>query len=103
MNIVDFPFCCTAHILTDFGESAVAEGGNKQIKEKDLIKYIKDQALKYDEHAVLTAITNSQQKTANKALRKLGFNRSKWMNKKQHSNTKIRLWYKHINELLKNP
>lgn len=101
MRCKEFPHCCTAHVIVDFGESIIAEGGNHPIT-KDVIKaYIKMKARIYDHHAFLTATTNNEQKTANKALAELGFKHSKWMIKEQHPQTKVRLWFAHITDLLK--
>lgn len=99
MVTVDFPACCTAVIMKDFGESGVAEGGDKLYTEKQIESYINKTIniqRKYGK-AMVVATTNSEQKVANKVLRKLGFKYSKWSSKNQHKNTKIRLWYKSLN------
>jgi len=101
MNIVDFPHCCTAHIMVDFGESYTAEGGAHSIKSSEIIKKLKFFCGMYNYHALFVATTNNQQKTANKTLLKLGFSHSRWLSKKQHPNTKVRLWYISINKLNK--
>ncbi len=98
MIVRDFPHCCTAKIIADFGESIVAEGGDRPVTLEEVTDYLKEKIDRYANgifsgYAVLVAITNSDQKTASKALRQLGFKHSTWMQKKQHPDTKIRLWW----------
>ena len=99
MKAIDFPACCTASIMKDFGESQFAEDGDDLYPEAKIEKFIKDTiAVKraYGD-AMITVITNSEQKRANSVLRKLGFNHSKWAAKSTHPETKIRLWYLVLN------
>ena len=95
MNTVNFPACCTAIIINNFGESAVAEGGNKKYTEEQIEKYIKETVDLHRQFGKALAVvtTNSEQTVANKVLRKLKFKHSKWVSKKQHAETKVRIWY----------
>ena len=95
MKTLDFPHCCTAKIVADFGESVFAEGGAKDYTLKEVESFLKA-AIKdiyNSKRAAIVATTNSDQKIANKALRNLGFSHSNWMSKEQHSKTKIRIWW----------
>ena len=103
MVTTDFPYCCTAKILAGFGESDVAEGGNRKYSEEKIEEYILERIDIYGTPgafsglAALVVTTNSEQKTTNKVLRKLGFRHSQWMTKHQHPETKIRIWWYHLN------
>ena len=103
MKLKDFPHCCTAKLAVDFGESDVAFGGNFKNTPEAVEGWLKAQINSPYNAAMATivAITNSQQPSAAKALRKLGFSHSKWMGKSQHGNTKIRLWWISIPEAKK--
>ena len=100
MLIKEFPYCCTALIAADFGESMLAYGGDFVVDEKHLTKKFKENIEFYKNmgKAMLVATTNNEQKTANKVLKSLGFRGSKWMSKKQHPETKVKLWYKHLQD-----
>jgi hypothetical protein len=102
MNSADFPCCCTAKVIIGFGESRVAAGGAKLFSFEEIEAYINRQIEVYSGplmgYAALVAITNNEQKTANKVLRHLGFNHSTWMAKETHENTKIRLWWYALNK-----
>lgn len=94
-----FPHCCTAKIITDFGESVFAEGGSRNVTYDEIKNYIEDQLKSYYNAnlAMFVATTNSEQVTANKVLLDLKFKHSVWMKKRQHPGTKVRLWWKQIN------
>jgi hypothetical protein len=95
----DFPYCCTAKILVNFGESCISEGDNFQV-DADIVKAeLKNQIYleKISGKALVVATTNTQQKTANRVLKELGFSHSEWLQKEQHKNTKVRLWYLALN------
>jgi hypothetical protein len=92
MKLEQFPFCCTASIVYDFGGTQVSEHIHN--KSKGAIETYLRSVLKYKEGHLYLAITNSQQKAANSVLKKLGFKHSKWMSKRAHPETKIRLWWR---------
>ena len=98
MKTHPFPHCCTAKIISDFGESVFAEGGNRSVTYDEIKAYINAQLLSYyNAHlAMYVVITNSHQITANKVLLDLKFKHSSWMKKKQHPGTKVRLWWKPV-------
>lgn len=98
MRIKDFPYCCTAKIIVDFGGTETSEGDIGEIPEDVLLAQFCKQAVYFGSRigrstAILTAITNNEQKVANDLLKKIGFKSSKWMSKEQHPETKIKLWY----------
>ena len=106
MKVTNFPYCCTARIIYDFGESNLAEGGDYDQDPVKLKEYIEDTVSKYDGSrgyfspaiGALIAITNNQQKVTNRVLRKMGFDHSTWITKKDHPESKIRIWWYRIKE-----
>lgn len=96
MDIKSFPFCCTAKIILDFGESRLSEGGAQLNTVASIKKYIKNQIKSFYNSgmAVFVAITNNEQVNANIALEQTGFLSSGWMGKKQHPESRIKLWWK---------
>lgn len=96
MKTLEFPHCCTAKLMVDFGESIYAEGGDQEYSLKQVEKFIKGEFTNWYNNslAFFTVVTNSDQKIANKALRNLKFKHSKWMSKTAHPETKVRLWWK---------
>ena len=51
MKMRDFPYCCTAKVVVDFGESNVAAGGNRAVTVDEIMEYIKKQMAEYRFHA----------------------------------------------------
>ena len=100
MKTYSFPHCCTAKVITDFGESNIAEGGNRSVTYEEIKTYIETQLKSYyTQHlAMFVIITNSEQVTANKVLLDMKFGHSPWMEKGQHPETKVRLWWKPIRQ-----
>ena len=98
MKKLEFPYCCTASILVDFGESDIAEGGAKNYSVEKIKNYIMG-ALNSPyvvNDAAVVIITNTEQSKVNEVLRSLKFEHSTWMAKEQHEETKIRIWWKQI-------
>lgn len=93
IKITSYDGCCNAYILYDFGGTALSAGyrGDRDIgvMRVELARLIRDYGRK-----MLTAITNDDQKVANALLRELGFRHSPWMSKRQHPETKVRLWWR---------
>ena len=103
MILKDFPYCCTAHIAVGFGETITAETdyyGPKCESAEVAEKWLRQQIrfVKRSHHAMVVVITNNQQHKANDALRKIGFQSSQWMEKRQHAQTKDRLWWADANK-----
>jgi len=89
-----FPNCCTARILSDFGGTPVTGGQRRAASEDEVMVWIQRRMNAVGRGQVFVIMTNSDQDTANKVLRQLGFSHSKWMKKTQHPQTKMRLWWK---------
>lgn len=82
-----FPNCCTARIITNF------EGS-----EKDIDEYLQRTELaSRGGFGILTAITTDKQVYAIAVLKKRGWKSSRWAKKKAHPDTRIKLWYKLLN------
>jgi hypothetical protein len=98
MQLLEFPHCCTAKLIVDFGESDVAEGGDREVTYGEVRNYVQGQVQSFYNRqlAMIVATTNSQQTVANKVLEDLGFKHTKWMSKRQHPETRVRLWWKEI-------
>jgi len=94
MKAQNFPNCCTARIVYDFGGTRLSGMDTEPTNENVLKRQIKDEMRWSSRGRLFVAITNSDQKTAAKVLRELGFSHSKWLSKAQHSETKMRLWWK---------
>jgi hypothetical protein len=94
MRQTDFPGCCTAQILYDLGGTTLSAGRKSNYRKSDIEDWLDDE-LKMAEGTVCTVIiTNDTQLQVNNLLVKRGFKHSAWMKKKQHSDSKIRLWWK---------
>jgi hypothetical protein len=90
----DFPYCCTARIICDFGESTISEGDHNKPNENTMLNAVILKILYgISTQAVFTAITNSEQKVAIRVLKALKFKSTRWMAKGQHPETHIKLWW----------
>jgi hypothetical protein len=110
MEVVEFEGCCTAKIVTGFGQTETAEyeyrpTDNPYLEAGELpVNAIEGKLRSLERRrrargdAVLTAITNNEQVNANEALLNQGWQHSGWMSKTQHPNTKVRLWFKPLME-----
>lgn len=91
----EFPNCCTGTVAFNFGETDVNGCGNHDVKElglkQQLINILDEN--KEDGYAFVICTTNSQQPTANKLLKSMGFSHSTWMSKDEHPETKVRIWW----------
>ncbi len=96
MKIVEFPSCCTAKLVTDFGESNYAEDGPAIVTKKIIDDYLikAETNIRALGLAVIVVTTNNEQKITNSVLRKRNYKHSKWMRKIQHAGTKVRIWHK---------
>lgn len=93
MIITNFPGCCVAKVIHNFGGTNVTEGIKETISIDEIKKRLLDITFRYY-GCILIATTNSEQKEANKALKEMGFKHSKWIPKQAHSETKVRLWWR---------
>ena len=97
----DFPGCCTAKVILDFGQTKTAEYGDDKYTEEEIEQYIIKQEKVFEMYkniALLVAITNNEQTVAATVLKRLGFRCTRSAGKKQHPDTKIRLWFKSLND-----
>ena len=99
--VVAMPNCCTMRVLTGFGQSA--HGGlhsrDAEYTQPELVIEIRE---KCEEErlrgmAVLTATTSDDQEVAIASLREAGFAHSRWAEKTNHPDTRVRIWYKRLN------
>jgi hypothetical protein len=96
MEITGYPNCCTAYCIYSFGESFVSGTGAFQVSYESMKAEMEYKIRNYGTR-LLTAITNDDQSTIVRVLRDLGFEHSTWMSKRQHPETKIRLWWRRPN------
>ena len=97
--VEDFPYCCTGNIICGLGESRVAEGGTYHLSKQELKHWIENTVAsrKRAGEAFIAVTTNNEQRVANSVLLELGFSHSPWMTKERHPETKVRIWWKHLN------
>lgn len=101
----DFPSCCTGDVLIGFGKTSTgdheSQAGAYGMTDKSLaievVAYMRRAA--QSGNAFLTCAINSDQTIANKVLRELGWKPSKWMTKRNHRNTKVRVWLWAVEDL----
>lgn len=96
----DFEGCCTACILTDFGQSRTSEYGYSDIGHKRLRREVITQVLdaKEEGNGIVTAIITSQQTRAADVLKELGFVGTGAAQKTRHSEVTIELYYLHCKD-----
>lgn len=94
MKSVNFPGCCTAKVLHNLGGTPLAAGRKSNWPEEKLKAWLMVKIRNYRGRSCLVVTTNDQQTTVNKVLKELGFEHSAWMSKTQHSESKLRLWWK---------
>lgn len=98
MNLLDFPGCCTADILTGFGQTGTAE---YEYRPDTLLTHHKVASgvlakMRYSRkcgHATIVVTLNSQQKTALEVLRALNWHVSEPLGKRNHSETDLHVCY----------
>jgi len=94
MRIKQFPGCCTAKICHDFGGSYLSAGITSDISKEKIADWLNKKIKEFKGEQCLVIITNKDQEIANAVLLELGFKHSRWMSKKLHPESKIRLWWK---------
>lgn len=94
MNVEEFPGCCTARVLTHFGEEGEAEYSmrvprdNTPSRLQDTLKNLKREG-----KGIVTAILTQNQGHGVALLEGAGFKSMGWVSKKAHPNNKIALFY----------
>ena len=92
MYIREFPGCCTAVIIASLGPANASYTPNAEtLTKEELDKVVMDSRI--SGNAVITAMTNSEQKEVNKILKGYGFLSSGWLSKEHHPETKVKLWW----------
>lgn len=93
METRTFPMCCVAKVVVDFGGTELTSGKSSPNTTKKLERMLHG-IIATEGDNLLVATTNNQQKAANEALTNLGFKHTKWMPKKKHPETKLRMWWR---------
>lgn len=94
MKQKSFPGCCTARVLHDLGGTSLSMGKKDDWPEAKLKAWLESKVKTHKGDNCLVVITNNKQTVANKILKDLGFGSSGWMSKSQHSESRIKLWWK---------
>ena len=102
MKLVPFPHCCTAKILAGFGETDTADYGARPetpYTEESMFKEVVDKLEEAHRagQAMVFATTNSEQKTANAVLPRVGFEKIEATAKANHSGVQLLGWVFRLN------
>lgn len=102
MKLVPFPYCCTARILAGFGETDTADYGARPetpYTEESMFKEVVDKLEEAHRagQAMVFATTNSEQKTANAVLPRVGFEKIEATAKANHSDVQLLGWVFRLN------
>lgn len=102
MKLVPFPHCCTAKILAGFGETDTADYGARPetlYTEESMFKEIVDKLEEAHRagQAMVFATTNSEQKTANAVLPRVGFEKIEATAKANHPDFQLMGWVFRLN------
>jgi hypothetical protein len=101
IDVRPFPNCCTMAVLTGFGGSAHggAHSREREHTQEELVGFINTACTEQRDlgMAILTATTSDDQTLAVAALREAGFAHSRWAEKINHRDTRVRVWYKRLN------
>lgn len=105
MYLEDFPACCTAKIICDFGgeESWEYEENEVENDVDDIIKWCNQKIpmLTVDGFGLVVAITTDVQKYTNEALEKLGFYHHEAEKGRNHETGKLHMWFMPTHEFVK--
>ena len=102
MKLVPFPHCCTAKVLAGFGETDTADYGARPetpYTEENMFKEVVDKLEEAHRagQAMVFATTNSEQKTANAVLPRVGFEKIEATAKANHSDLQLLGWVFRLN------
>lgn len=94
----DFPGCCTGSVITGLGACSTqdyqARGTNPvNLTDLQFAEALRQQLNNQRGSAFVSAVTTNEQEQANRVMLKMGWKKSKWLHKRQHSETQVRLWY----------
>lgn len=94
VNVEDFPGCCSASVLTNFGQSTTSEYGYQHKVEYNKMYREVVQAIKSEKsQGVIVAITTDEQTIGIKVLTDLGFTPTAPLKKIRHAERTIQLWH----------
>lgn len=102
MLVKDFPNCCTLSVIVGLGGSSDANVGRFQdYSERHLHDELESKEIRIanEGHSAAVVTTTTEQKAANKVLRERGYRHSAWMSKELHPETKLRIWWKPVEEM----
>lgn len=98
-RIEDFEGCCTAKIIVDLGGSHTSEFGYHPAKydqlRKKIVRLVEEEQ---DYKGIICAIATSEQVTAQKVLKDLGFTGTGMAKKNSHAEVDIELYYLHCKD-----
>ena len=92
MRVHEFPGCCSAHIIGDLGGTGTSYGRSDVRTVKELFNELYAKSVWIKRNGIISATTNSDQKEANRFLRKMGFRSSKPSASGTHGKS-IRIWW----------
>lgn len=87
---------CTVQIIAGFGEENTAYHSirpDEEWTESSLRDAIIRELEGHRCKAMVVAYTTQNQKLANKVLKDLGFQHTRWCSKEKHEETKLRMWW----------
>ena len=91
MIVKEFPGCCSAQILCDFGGTNTSFARGWEVKRKELLKEFMEKGNWLKTQGFITATTNCDQKEGEKLLRYLGFKHTKSASGNHHK--PMKLWF----------
>ncbi len=103
MKVSSIDSCCTAKMVSYFGQAAAVgpenmyPGRDIGTTKQDLLNEMLRQKLAGQ--AMFIAFTNDTQKEGNALLKEVGFKSTKWATKTQHANTRLKLWWFALDQL----
>lgn len=95
MEIHDFVNCCNVRIIHGFGGTELRLSGPRESQRVDEIKHYLNRQIKIHEkvYSLLLATTNQEQRSANAALKDVGFECIGPIYKMKHPESKLFFWY----------
>lgn len=95
MQIHEFVNCCNVKIIHGFGGTGLRLSGPREAQGVDEIKHYLNRQIKNHEkvYSLLLATTNEEQRSANAALKDVGFECIGPIYKMKHPDSKLFFWY----------
>lgn len=100
LEVSSFPLCCTAKVISNFGGTVTSGGHQKDLPIDQLRSELSEYITKYSKYglAFLSVVLNDSQKDGLTLMEEFGFEGSGWMEKPNHPETKVQLFWKHLNK-----